>query len=65
MPVLNGLDASREIRSVLRADLQPYIAALTANSMQEDKDRCIAAGMAEFLSKPVGEPLSSVVFLFC
>ena len=53
MPVLDGIDACREIRRSLRVDLQPVIAAVTANSQLQDKDKCIAAGMSEFLSKPV------------
>ena len=52
MPVLDGLEATRLIR---RKDgiQQPYIVAMTANAMNEDKDRCLAAGMDDFLAKPI------------
>ncbi len=51
MPVLNGIDATREIRA--RGDWQPKIVALTANAFSSDREACIAAGMDGFLSKPV------------
>jgi len=51
MPEMDGLDASRAIRKM---DLrhQPLIIALTANVMQGEKEKCIEAGMNDFLSKP-------------
>lgn len=51
MPVLDGIDATREIRS-LGLERQPWIIALTANAFETDRDRCIQAGMDDFLSKP-------------
>jgi len=51
MPIMNGLDATMAIRA-LRIT-QPYIIALTANAMPEDRARCRDAGMNEFMSKPV------------
>jgi signal transduction histidine kinase/CheY-like chemotaxis protein len=52
MPEIDGLEASMLIRqsSVLA---QPYIIAMTANAMNEDRDACLAAGMNDFLAKPV------------
>ena len=51
MPVLDGIDATREIRN-LSLSRQPWIIALTANAFETDRDRCIQAGMDDFLSKP-------------
>ncbi|TJZ54121.1 response regulator [Streptomyces piniterrae] len=53
MPVMDGLDASRRIHRSLPAAERPYIIALTANAMSEDRDACIAAGMDDYLSKPL------------
>ena len=55
MPVLDGLDATAEIRKDSRNEYLP-IAAMTANAMQEDRERCKRAGMAGFIVKPV-EPI--------
>ena len=51
MPVMNGLEATRVIRSTF--DVQPKIVAMTANAMPEDRNKCIAAGMDDYLSKPI------------
>ncbi len=50
MPIMDGVEATREIRK--RHILQPVI-ALTANSMQEDVDKCYDAGCNDFISKPI------------
>ena len=54
MPVMNGIDATKEIRSLKRSDalLIPII-ALTANAFEEDVRKSLAAGMNEHLTKPI------------
>jgi signal transduction histidine kinase/DNA-binding response OmpR family regulator len=63
MPELDGLETSRQIRATRPADGQrPWIIALTANAMQEDRDKAIAAGMNDFLAKPFRpEQLGNVI----
>lgn len=54
MPVLNGIDATREIRKMERPDAaQIPIIAMTANAFEEDAKECLAAGMNEHLVKPL------------
>ena len=55
MPVLDGLQATRRIRAEFPADRQPYIIALTASALVGDRDKCIAAGMNDYLRKPIRE----------
>ncbi|TRZ64591.1 MAG: response regulator, partial [Rhodocyclaceae bacterium] len=52
MPVLDGVDATRAIRAL--PDLRSVpIVAMTANAMQADRDRCLEAGMVDFITKPI------------
>lgn len=53
MPELDGYEASRRVRAELPAEQQPYIIALTANAMAGDAERCRAAGMDDYLPKPL------------
>ncbi|MEL6183170.1 MAG: response regulator, partial [Myxococcota bacterium] len=53
MPVLDGLEATKQIRALLPLDDQPSIVALTANNRPADKRACSEVGMDAFLEKPV------------
>jgi CheY-like chemotaxis protein len=52
MPEMDGLDATRNIRK-LNDVTQPHIIAMTANAMEGDREMCIAAGMNDYISKPI------------
>jgi PAS domain S-box-containing protein len=52
MPVLNGLEATIAIRASEQNNTVPII-ALTAGTMKEERDLCLASGMSDFVSKPI------------
>jgi len=53
MPEMTGLQAAMQIRQEEAADTHVPVVAMTASAMSEERDRCLAAGMDEFISKPV------------
>jgi CheY-like chemotaxis protein len=53
MPEMDGLDASRRICAQWGPGERPRIVAMTANAMQGDRDMCLAAGMDDYVTKPI------------
>jgi len=53
MPLLDGLTATQQIRERWKIDESPYIIAMTANAMEGDREKCLAVGMNDYISKPV------------
>jgi FOG: CheY-like receiver len=69
MPVMNGYDATLAIREIesSRTDIKRHsIVALTANALPGDREKCLAAGMDAYMTKPVTvEIMRTNLILYC
>ncbi len=63
MPVMDGLDATKELRLMQQENVIPMspIIALSANAMEGDKEKYIETGMDDYLSKPVAKEELSLI----
>ncbi len=53
MPELDGVSATKQIREKIAADKLPYIVAMTANAMEGDREKFLADGLDDYISKPI------------
>ncbi len=56
MPEMDGLTATQQICQRYTAADRPHIIAMTANAMEGDRERCLDAGMNDYVSKPIRLP---------
>ncbi|WP_261301415.1 PAS domain S-box protein [Paenibacillus andongensis] len=53
MPALNGLETTKQIKETMPSEKIPYIIAVTANALKGDREKCLEAGMNDYISKPI------------
>jgi len=53
MPEMDGYEATQLIRKSFNGEVEPYIIAMTANAMKGDREKCMEAGMNDYIPKPV------------
>ena len=53
MPEMDGLEATRQLNKLYNEKNRPKIVAMTANAMEGDRERCLQAGMDDYISKPI------------
>lgn len=61
MPVMDGYEATQKIRSSECDNSNTAIVAVTTDDLPEDRDKCLANGMNEYLSKPINFELLKIV----
>ena len=53
MPEMDGVQATQHIRQIVKPDRQPHIVAVTANALAGDREKYLASGMDDYISKPI------------
>ncbi|OOC58460.1 PAS domain S-box protein [Paenibacillus ihbetae] len=65
MPFMDGMEAARIIKQSAPADKRPYVVAVTAHAIKGDREKYLAMGMDEYVSKPVSmQAVSEVIDIF-